>query len=100
MYRKQIVYVAMVSMKFFFNLDHYIVDHIFLVAFLTLVSFKIIIGQFFKELIEQWHSAKGYWIAFREHLQNRHATQEYSMLHVDRFKQHFPTKKLWGRINK
>lgn len=100
MYRKQIAYVAMVSMKFFFNLDHYIVDHIFLVAFLSIICFKIIITQFFQQILEQWHRAKGYLTALKEHLQHRHAIQEYSMLHVDRFKQHFPDKKHWGRINK
>ncbi|MBS1688846.1 MAG: hypothetical protein JSS96_08995 [Bacteroidetes bacterium] len=99
MYRKQIVYVAMVSMKFFFNLDHYIVDQIFLIAFLSVASFKNIIGQFVKHTIEQMHRVKGYVIVLKNHLQHQQDTQEYSLLHLDKFKQHFPDKKFWGGFN-
>lgn len=99
MYRKQIVYVAMVSMKFFFNLDHYIVDQIFLIAFLSIASFKSVIGQVVKQMAEQLHRMKGYVIALKNHLQHEQEVQGYSLLHLNRFKQHYPDKKFWGVFN-
>jgi len=99
MYRKQIVYVAMVSMKFFFNLDHYIVDQIFLIAFLSIASFKSIIGQVVKQMAEQLHRMKGYVIALKNHLQHEQEAQRYTLIHLNKFKQHYPDKKFWGVFN-
>jgi len=103
MFKKQIVYMMMVSMKFFFNLDHYIVDQMILIAFLSVAILRNVLAQFVRQTVMDMHKLKEDLMIIKQHLQQHlgHNTDEhkYGMLHLDRFKQHFPDKKFWGGFN-
>jgi hypothetical protein len=45
MYRKQIAYLMMVGIKFFFNLDHDITNQLFIVGILVLSSTRYMIAE-------------------------------------------------------
>ena len=50
MYKRQIAYLAMIGIKFFFNLEHELSEQIFIISLLFLVCFKQVIFEVLQKI--------------------------------------------------